>query len=208
MENLSRRDFLWKTAKIAVGVAALSATPVLASAQNDEPAAEHPFPYHKLDPQATMERGYQSFMSLGGCACGAFDAIIGQLADEYGYPYNQVPVKMYSNGGGGYGAAALCGSLGGCAGAIGLLVPPEDAPKVTADLFAWYRGAELPSYQPEMELVKTVAESVLCADSVGKHMTAQGYTSMGDPQRKARCAGVTAEAAAKTVELLNAYYGL
>lgn len=34
-----------------------------------------------------------------------------------------------------------------------------------------------------------------------------GY-AMGDPERKARCAGVAADCAGKTAELLNAYYKL
>ena len=45
-----------------------------------------------------------------------------------------------------------------------------------------------------------------CSESVGTYMAATGY-KMSDPQRKARCAAVTAEVAVKTIELLNVLYG-
>lgn len=57
-----------------------------AKAETTIEAPAHPFTYQKLDPTATLERGYKSFFELGGCAAGAFDAIIGQLADLVGYP--------------------------------------------------------------------------------------------------------------------------
>ena len=60
-------------------------------------------------------------------------------------------------------------------------------------------GVEAPAH--------TVAGSVNCADSVGNFMKAAGIDSMGDPVRVARCACVTADVAAKTVELLNIHFG-
>ena len=51
-----------------------------------------------------------------------------------------------------------------------------------------------------------MANSVLCADSVGAYMEATGY-AMSDPGRLARCAGLSAEVAAKTIELLNIHFG-
>ena len=58
-------------------------------------------------------------------------------------------------------------------------------------------------YQPEnLGLKTTVAESTLCEISVNKFMEAQGV-AYGDPERKSRCAGVTADVTRKMVELLN-----
>ena len=116
MENQklqSRRDFMRTAGKIALGATALGvASPLLsaydsAKAEATIEAPAHPFTYQKLDPTATLERGYKSFFELGGCAAGAFDAIIGQLADLVGYPFNQVPAKMYANGAAGFGIASL-----------------------------------------------------------------------------------------------------
>jgi len=79
--------------------------------------------------------------------------------------------------------------------------------KLFAELFSWYKQHNFPEYQPEnLGLVQTVANSLLCADSVGKFMEAQGV-GYDDPKRKARCAGVTGEVAAKVVELLNEHFG-
>lgn len=212
-ENMlqSRRDFLTSTCKIAGGVAAMTVMGGLgtAFAEATPGAPAFPFTYVKLDPQATLERGYKSFYAYGGCAAGAFEAIIGQLAETVGYPFNQLPVAMYGNGAAGYGAASLCGSLGGCAGAIGVLCDAAASKSIRDELFMWYRAEAFPSYDPDsFASKKTVANSVNCSDSVVKFMTENDITDMGADNRKARCAAVTAEAAAKTVELLNAHFGL
>lgn len=99
--------------------------------------------------------------------------------------------------------ATLCGSLGTAAACIGSVCDADTSKSVLAELFTWYKGAGFPSYQPDnLGLPTTVAESVLCVDSVGKFMEKTGY-AMGDPERKTRCAGVAAEVTKKMVELLN-----
>lgn len=205
----SRREFLKSTGKVVAGVAiATTFSPILdVMAEGQPEAPQHPFPYAKLDPEAAQKRGYDSFFTKGGCARGSADAIIGQLADDVGYPFNQIPIDMYANGAGGYGAGTLCGSLAGAVNAIGLVCAPEDAKKLTQELFAWYRKAELPMYQPKLESITTVANSVNCEESVVHYMTATG-TAMGDDARKERCAGVTGDTARKAVELLNAHFGV
>ncbi len=218
MENMkklqSRRDFLASAGKVAAGVTAFGVAGSLinfnpAKGEEGVDAPQYPFTYEKLDPQETLERGYKSFYELGGCAAGAFDAIIGQLADKVGYPFNQIPPRMYANGAAGYGAASLCGSLGGAVGAIGLLCEPADAKALTAELFAWYRKHEFPSYDPDGHNSKqTVSDSVNCAESVTKFMAANDIKEMSDPARLARCAAATAESAQKAVELLNAHFNL
>lgn len=222
----SRREVIKTAGKAAAGVAMVSVIPSFITgctqktvelptkevlqyqyltASEDSP--EYPYPYQKLDPATTMERSYASFFNKGGCCRAVIDGIIGQLGDNAGYPWNQIPIDAFANGAGGYGAASLCGSLAGAATAIGLAIPPEDASKVTAELFKWYTSTELPIYQPEVENKTVISASVNCKDSVGQFMEASGY-AMGDPERKARCAGVAADCAGKTVELINAYYSL
>jgi len=206
--DLSRRDFLRVGCKGLVGAAALTAMPSVMAVAEGVEAPAYPFPYAKLDPEKVAARGFDSFYKLGGCAVGAFDAIIGTLADEVGYPFNQIPVKMMCNGAAGYSVGTLCGSLGGCAAALGILCEPAVSKQLMNELFTWYCGMAFPTYNPDnYEFITTVSGSVNCNESVTKFMKANGIESMGDDKRKARCAAVTAECARKCVELLNVQYG-
>lgn len=207
----SRRDFLKTSGKLLAGVTlATVASPLLKAAAEAAPAISavpYPYPYVKLDPQAVLERGYKSFYSFGGCGMGAFDAIIGQLADQEGYPFDQVPVQMLASASAGFGAGTMCGSLAGAIMAVGLVCEPADAKAVVKDLFAWYRGHSFPGYQPEIKNPTTVSNSIDCLDSCSEFMKVANVT-MADDARKARCASVTGETAAKAVELINALKGL
>lgn len=209
MKFETRREFLLNTGKV-LGGAALVAAPLTKVVADETPAAPaHPFPYVKLDPAETMARGYESFGKFGGCCGGAFEAIVGQLAEKIGYPWNQIPPGMMSHGAAGYGAYSLCGSLGGCAAALGLVCERADASAIFGELKEWYKATAFPNYDPEgYKPTNTIAESVNCMDSVGKFMSANGITEMSAPNRMARCKAVTAECAAKTVELLNAHFGV
>ena len=207
--DCSRRSFLKASGKVAAGAALLSmANPVLAAlGEGGAETPAYPFPYAKLDPEAVEKRGYDGYYQHGGCAGGVADALIGQLADTVGYPFNQIPVGLFANGAAGYGAATLCGSLGGAVAAIGLVCEAADSRAIVAELFAWYRTAEFPLYTPNTPSETTVANSVNCLESVGNYMAKTGY-AMADDGRKERCAGVTADVAKKTAELLNAHFGL
>ncbi len=131
------------------------------------------------------------------------EGFFGELADQVGYPFNQMPVEAFTSAAGGYGQATLCGSLGVAATCIGAVCDVETSKKVLAELSKWYKQETFPNYQPEgLDLPHTVAESVLCQDSVGKFMEESGF-EYGSPERKSRCAGVAGEVTKKMVELLN-----
>ncbi len=103
----------------------------------------------------------------------------------------------------GYGQASLCGCVGVAAACIGTVCDADTSKKLLAELSKWYKEAEFPMYQPEgLDLPQTVAESTLCENSVGNFMEA-AKVEYGDPLRKSRCAGTTADVAKKMVELLN-----
>lgn len=91
---------------------------------------------------------------LSGCA----DAIIGELADNAGYPFNQIPIDMFRNGGTGYGVGTMCGALGGAVAAIGLVFEPDDAHELTQELFKWYTSTELPITKLRLVKVNTYRE--------------------------------------------------
>ena len=206
-KETSRRDFLKLAGKGMLGAAALSTVPVVmpAVAEGAE-APAWPWAYKKMDKEAVMKHGYECFYSHGGCCAGAVAAVVELLAEEYGYPYNQLNARMFADGAGGYGAATLCGSLGGACAIFGLFCEANEARELRDQLYAWYKDHTFPTYQPEMESITTVSGAIECAVSVGNYMTATGY-EMGDAGRKARCAAVTGETAAKAVELLNIHFG-
>lgn len=225
----SRKDMLKFTGKSIAGVALATSIPTFLAGcseassggaelpskevlnytyvEKSEDAAVHPFEYQKLDFSTAVERGRAGYYNKGNCCIGCADAIIGELADNAGYPFNQIPIDAFANGGSGYGLGTLCGALGGAVAAIGLVCDGDDAKELTKELFSWYTSTELPIYQPDIELPTTVSPSVNCADSVGTFMEESGYAH-GDPERKERCACLTGDVAGKTVELLNAHFNV
>lgn len=201
----SRRDFLKNASKIAVAASVASVLPVASLAEK----AEHPFTYVHLDPEATADRAYASFTAMGGCCIAVADSIIGQLADTVGAPFDGIPVRMFQNGAAGYGVNSLCGCLGGAAACIGLVCEGADSKALLAEVMKWYRESDLPAYdRGEPALAAVVPGSVNCIDSLGQFFAATGITSMSDPGRINRCACLAADVAAKTVELLNAHFGV
>ncbi len=205
-KEMTRRDFLRNAGKAAMGAAALTAYPVsMAAAEETTPV--WPWKYVPMDKDALLEHCYKMFYQYGGCGAGCFGGIVDIFSEVTGYPYNElIPGKAFGLMAGGYGTGTLCGSLAGALTFIGLVCQPADANEVRNQLFAWYREHAFPAYQPEFESITTVANSVNCTDSVGIYMAATGY-KMADPERKARCAAVTAEVAVKTITLLNVLYG-
>ncbi|MBR5546112.1 MAG: C-GCAxxG-C-C family protein [Clostridia bacterium] len=204
----TRRDFLRIAGKGMVGAAALTAMPSIikpAVAEGVE-APAWPWEWKQIDKQKVLERTYASFYTHGGCCAATVAGIVEELAEVYGYPYNQINPRMFANGGGGYGAQTLCGSLGGACAVLGLFCESKDAGALRNEVYAWYKAHEFPQYQPEFESVYTVSNSILCADSVNTWMKASGF-EFGSDQRKARCAALSAETAVKVVELLNIKYG-
>jgi len=201
----SRRDFLKNAGKVAVAASVASVLPM--SAMAEKPA--HPFTYVHLDPDATADRAYDSFTKMGGCCVSVADAIIGQLADVVGAPFDGVPVQMFTNGGAGYGQSSLCGCIGGAAACIGLVCDKATSSAILKELCAWYRETNLPIYdKKEKALAQVVPGSVNCSDSLGKFFAATGITTLSDPGRVVRCSCLAADVAKKTVELLNAHYGV
>jgi len=129
------------------------------------------------------------------------------LAEEVGYPYNQIPTESFLGYAGGFGHASLCGTVGVGANFIYSVCDKETAAKLTGELYKWYKEASFPYYQPEgQDLKQTVAKSTLCGDSVAIWMEETGF-EFGSAERKTRCAGVAADTAKKVIELLNAELG-
>lgn len=213
-KQISRKDFL-KGMGVTIGGIALAGTlgttligcSTQSTTADTSQTPQYPFPYKKLDLDVVQERAFKGYKEKGGWGAGVAEGFFGTLADEVGYPFNQIPIGMFTNASSGYQISTLCGSLGTAAACIGTVCEPDVAKELIVKLQNWYKTAEFPTYQPEdLNLPTTVAESVLCADSVGKFMEKSGY-EYDSSERKSRCAGVAGETARKMVELLNEKLG-
>jgi len=203
MEKVTRRQVIGSVGLVlGAGLVAGGVRPAFAKTEGS--AREVPWPYRELDPETVAERGYQGYYKKH-CMYGVFSAVVGELADRFGAPYQNFPMDMMEYGAGGVaGWATLCGALNGAAAAIYLLSP---TPKPVIDeLFSWYTVTELPEYRPKnakFDIASSVAGSPLCHVSVGRWCEASGFSSFSK-QRSERCAWLAANVAKKTVELLNA----
>ena len=207
----TRREFLRTAGKITLSAAAVSAVPALVKAEATEIAAPAwPWEYKPVDKEAVKARVWANFNGAnGGCCAGVASGILDVMAEKYGYPYNQIDGHMFANGGGGYGKKTLCGALGGALAILGLFLESSDSGKLRNELYAWYTSTELPIYQPAdkpVHPVKTVSPSQQCSDSVGTWCTAAGL-EFATPERGVRCGSLSADVAAKTIELLNIHFG-
>lgn len=225
-KELSRRQVLsWGSVGAAVGMGLIAsvgeaqpdAPRPAESASADTPAqspgaasvATDPWRYVELEPAAVARAAYRLMAQGGGCMHGLFGSILEAMSRQVGEPYASFPLHMMKYGEGGVGLwGSLCGALNGGAAAMGLFVSDRThREQLITQLFAWYESAELPTYQPDAgneatALSKSVAGSVLCHVSVGKWCHAADK-KVGDPEMKERCRRLTADVAAKTVELLN-----
>ena len=108
----------------------------------------------------------------------------------------------------------ICGSNAGANIVANLIIGPRiigavDGHLIGTDIMQWYCESALPIFEPKSPKIRepipqTISESPLCHVSVGKWM-AVADKPIGSPERKDRCARVTASVAYHLVELLNAW---
>jgi hypothetical protein len=166
------------------------------------------WPYHEVDPVAAEQLSYENYFK-GLCCYGAFVGILMPLANKYGHPYRDFPFKMMEYGAGGIGGSGnLCGCLNGCAAAIGLFLDGAIRADLIKQLFQWYTITELPIYKPAklvsttLPIPQSTAQSLLCPASISAWRQKSG-SKFDSPERRERCARLTADVSRKTAELLN-----
>jgi len=207
MKSLTRRELLG-LAGIAAGSWAFSSC---VSEQLASPPAKKPhlpWAFARLDQDITADRAYQDYYQ-GHCMYGVFKSIVWQLAEQRGEPYKSFPLDMMKYGAGGVaGWGSLCGGLNGGAAVIGLFAATQEQAKLlTHELLRWYETTALPIYVPkkpklEMEMPKSVSNSVLCHVSVSSWCKVSGHRAFSKEHNE-RCARLAADTAKKTVEILN-----
>lgn len=220
-DRVSRRNFLSGTGALLIGAAAGAVghgfvEPARAAVPDE---AKWPWPYTALDVETVRKKGHQGYY-VNSCSQGAFYAIISELRKEVGAPYTFIPVELMAYGKSGVaGWCTLCGALNGACATISLTC--KDYGKVTGELLAWFAQTPFPSdisnryaanheflvdtYKSDKVLPQTISGSPLCHVNVSKWCKEHGFAS-GSSERSERCARISGDVAAKTVELLNDYH--
>jgi hypothetical protein len=207
VDLLSRREFLVGAGGFAAGLAVAGAGNLLTPATlAAEAVPAWPWPYAKLDPEAARKAGYYGYYDAN-CSYGAAKSLLGELSKVVGHPFNTIPPDLFRFGGGG-GASwgTLCGALIGASGVVSLVT--KDINKVLDEMYGWYCSEPFPSAKMDgfakfKNQPTSVCDSPLCHVSVGEWCRVSGKR-VGDAERKDRCAKLTGDVCAKTVELLNA----
>jgi len=188
-----------------------------------KPIPPLPWKYVALDVETTRKLGHKGYYE-GECCLGALSAILPQLVEKVGYPFDQFPAAVIRFGAGGMaGWSTTCGALVGSSVAISLVVDPKDVNTLVNELFGWYTQTAFPSdlsnqygstkqflvaadkLKSDKVLAQSVSKSPLCHVSVTEWCKASQMAS-GSPERAERCARLTGDVAAHAVELLNAYF--
>ncbi len=215
--KITRRGMLVGTGKCILGAACVSA---LASAPGIVPKAEAlggptekwPWPYEKLDPNKTADIAYNEWYRIF-CGGAVISSIFSQLREKVGEPYKSFPLDAFIFLEGGIsGWGTICGANAGSNIVTNLIIGPrtsvtEDGMLMGSELMQYYASTAMPTYTPKepkikAEIPKTVADSPLCHVSVGKWMKAANK-ALASPERKDRCARLTASMAYQAVTLLN-----
>ncbi len=168
-------------------------------------AVEFPWPYKRIEPAETAERAYEAIFQAGSCMFAAFDGVLGLLAAKHGEPYNSFPSAMMSYGSGGIaGWGTVCGALNGASAVVALFVAGQDRTAILDDIFNYYVGTELPTFEPaapknSVDFERAKAKSPLCHASIANSGLEPGSTEMME-----RCSRLTAEISMRAAENLNA----
>ena len=97
----SRRDFLGKSVIFLGSAAVLGLTgcamnaETAANAQPELPA--YPYPCCEFDLDLAEKTAYEGYFE-NGCCYGVAKALLSQLAEKVGYPFNVIPAEMFANG--------------------------------------------------------------------------------------------------------------
>jgi hypothetical protein len=215
---VGRRDLLREVGRYTVGAAAVagiaSAAPGLRAEAGAAggPTEKWPWPYVKLDPQKSADIAYAEWYRVF-CGAAVVNAVFGQLREKVGEPYRSFPNDAFLFLEGGVsGWGTICGANAGANIVTNLIIGPRTSGSevgmlMGSELMQHYATTAMPTYVPKepkvaAEIPRTVAGSPLCHVSVGKWMKAANK-DLNSPERKDRCARLTASMTHQLVTFLN-----
>lgn len=221
-KNITRKDFLVKSSKAAVGITAIAgASSLITTAANaNTRITPWPWPYQALDPDAVRIQAHYLYWNDKDCCSGVFGALVQALADAIGDPWTGLPMEVMLYGrGGGSAWGTLCGAINGALALISLVTDKAPSGALLTELQGWYTQAELPSdtanefatngqylvHNYDEALPQNVSGSPLCHVSVTEWCILANK-KVSDVERKERCARIAGDCAAKAVEILNSYF--
>ncbi len=210
--TMSRRCLLNCAGKLAVGSVALAAAPGALLPVAEAKVTPLPWPYKKLNPEEVGDIAYNQWYT-GFCMNAALTGLLKPLQKSVGEPYTSFPIDSFVWGHGGVvGWGTMCGTMLGATCAANLIAGPgplKIGEQISNEVITYYANTELPIYKPKTAKFDFLpptskSDSPLCHVSVGKWMkkTNNGFWS---PQRKERCARLTADVAMRTAVLLNTW---
>jgi hypothetical protein len=201
----------------------------------DPGAAVSDFPYEKflpssfqIDVSAAKEAAYHGYYE-SGCCHGAYKALLAEL-QKAGAPFDKLPLNSAGFGRGGVvGYGSICGAvLGGIMAGNMVVAHGTSLNNMLTDLMRWYETFEFPQYQPiapysgetsglldwgteasKPDVTRVAPGSHLCHPSVSSWCAGQSPMvpagGTHQPDKKARCARLTADVTEKTAQMINAY---
>src|SRR3990167_4965170 len=114
--NVTRKDFLLKTSKAAVGVTAIAglSSLITTASKANAKVTPWPWPYIQLDAEAARIQAHYLYYNGMACCAGTFGGITSALATAIGDPWTNLPMEIMSYGsGGGNGWGVISGCLNG-----------------------------------------------------------------------------------------------
>ena len=220
-KKVTRSKFLRSSWKYAVGaVAGISGLSMLKENNllANTSAYRWPYPYKKIDPEKARIKAHTLYWNRNLCCAGVFGGLVECLKETVGDPWNDFPIEiMLFGAGGGVNWGATCGTLNGAGALISLVTEKvlAETSLLINEIWGWYTTEKLPTdaankakYEVKKytgELPQNISGSPLCHVSVSQWcMVAQ--KKVKDIERNERCARVAGDIAAKTAEVLNAYF--
>ncbi len=222
--NVTRKDFLVKTSKAALGVTAVASISSLITTATTKAGTKitpWPWPYQPVNLESIRIRAHHLKLNGYECCSGCFGAFVEAQAQLIGEPWTQMPYEVMLYGrGGGASWGTLCGAVNAAAAIISLVVDKNNSGPLIWEVYGWAASTMLPTAEANqfaldnrytagsfngVALPQSLAGSVLCHASLTNWCIAANK-HFNSNERKERCARITGDLAAKTGEVLNSYF--